>query len=353
MSIADNVILENTRLGTARTNLRTKLTNENVPWYTDDTIMDLARRIIFFKYDMSEYSSSYYSDDDLYVGQTIEVGVTGLPVAGIPLDVIINGNHYIYYSDSSGDVECGYVITEDDIGELTYSAYIGGKPICTNITITVHKWGFKDQYADNTNRYRIVKYPSDLEITLTTGEYDSNYDDDGMLITKTTSASSVGMLIPAYMVSPIDATEDGIHFKIKFVHKKTSNQGWGDCIALVNSDSLSNYRDTKILELGAYPAKKGVKYSNSDHTLRELSVTSGQLTLDSKWYTLEMYYDSGYLEAYIKDGSTNVFSYSGDISNSITFDEFYPAIMIYDQGGSMIFNNVVIEPWTHEVSNNG
>ena len=50
MSIADNVILENTRLGTARTNLRTKLTNENVPWYTDDTIMDLARRIIFFKY---------------------------------------------------------------------------------------------------------------------------------------------------------------------------------------------------------------------------------------------------------------------------------------------------------------
>lgn len=353
MSIASNVILENTRLGTVRTNLRTKLTNENVPWYSEDTIMDLARRIIFFKYDMSEYGSRYYTTDDLFVGQTLEVGAWGLPVADIPLDVIINGNHYIYYSDSSGNAECGYILTEDDIGELTYSAYLGGNAICTNITINVAKWGFKDRYADDTSRYRIVKYPSDLEIALSTYESDTEYTDDGMLITKSTSASSVGMLIPAYMTSPIDATEDGIHFKIKFVHKKTSNQGWGDAIALVNSDSLTNYRDTKILELGAYPGKKGVKYSNSDHVVRDISTTTGQLTLDSKWYTLEMYYDSGYLEAYIKDGNTNVFSYSGDISSSITFDEFYPAIMIYDQGGAMIFNNVVIEPWTHEVANNG
>ena len=33
-------------------------------------------------------------------------------------------------------------------------------------------------------------------------------------------------------------------------------KGWGDAIALVNSKSLSHYRDTKILELGAYPGNK-------------------------------------------------------------------------------------------------
>lgn len=132
------------------------------------------------------------------------------------------------------------------------------------------------------------------------------------------------------------------------VQKKTSNQGWGDAICLLNSKELSHARDTKILELGAYAAKKGVRYSTSDHVIRDISVTTGQLTLDSKWYTFEFYCDDGYLEATIKDGSNTVFSYTGDVSESITLDSYYPAFMIYDAGGSMIFNNILIEPWTYE-----
>ena len=130
--------------------------------------------------------------------------------------------------------------------------------------------------------------------------------------------------------------------------EKNKQSGWGDAICLLNSKELSHARDTKILELGAYAAKKGVRYSTSDHVIRDISVTTGQLTLDSKWYTFEFYYDGGCLEATIKDGSNTVFSYIGDVSESITLDSYYPAFMIYDAGGSMIFNNILIEAWTHE-----
>ncbi len=37
------------------------------------------------------------------------------------------------------------------------------------------------------------------------------------------------------------------------------------------SSKISHYRDTEILELGAYPYKKGLKYSNANQTINELS----------------------------------------------------------------------------------
>ena len=120
----------------------------------------------------------------------------------------------------------------------------------------------------------------------------------------------------------------------------------GDAIALINSKELSHYRDNKILELGAYSAKKGIKYSGTDHVVRDLDTTTGQLTLDSVWYTFELYYDNGYLKATITNGSSTVYSYEGDVSSKISLDTFYPAIMIYDYGGAMLFNNVLIEPWS-------
>ena len=160
------------------------------------------------------------------------------------------------------------------------------------------------------------------------------------------SSASV-MLIPKGM-EVFDVSKTGIHFSLDRVQKKNSNSGWGDAIALVNSKELNNYRDNKILELGAYPAKKGVKYSGTDHVVRDLNTVSGQLTLDSIWYSFEIYYDNGYLKATIKNGNITVYSYEGDVSSKISFDSFYPAIMIYDYGGAMIFNNVLIEPWRNE-----
>lgn len=117
---------------------------------------------------------------------------------------------------------------------------------------------------------------------------------------------------------------------------------------MVNSKSLSHYRDTKILELGAYAGKKGLRYSNSDHVVRDISVTSGQLSLDTVKYYFDLYYDNGYVEAKIRQGSSNVFSYSGTISDKITFDTFYPAIMIYEAGGHIQFESITVEQWTRE-----
>lgn len=36
------------------------------------------------------------------------------------------------------------------------------------------------------------------------------------------------------------------------------------------------------------------------------------------------------------------------ISDKITFDTFYPAVMIYEAGGHIQFSGITIEPWKHE-----
>ena len=59
MSIASNVIEENSRLGTVRTNLRNKLTRYDVYWYNSDTIATLARRIFFMQYPWWRISKSW------------------------------------------------------------------------------------------------------------------------------------------------------------------------------------------------------------------------------------------------------------------------------------------------------
>ena len=46
MSIASNVILENTRLGAVRTKLRNKLTEYNIWWDNSLTIFELAERLV-------------------------------------------------------------------------------------------------------------------------------------------------------------------------------------------------------------------------------------------------------------------------------------------------------------------
>ena len=172
--------------------------------------------------------------------------------------------------------------------------------------------------------------------------YTGNYD-----LSKQTTASSVVMAIPNVYSNGIGGT-NGIHMSVALRQKKDSNQGWGDAIALVNSESLSHYRDTKILELGAYPSKKGLKYSTSDHVVRDVNVSSGQLTLDSQLYYFDLYYDNGYVKATIRHQTTNDFTYEADISDKITFDTFYPAVMIYDAGGHIQWESMDVELWTHE-----
>lgn len=351
MSIASNVLAENEKLGTARTLLREKLTANGVPYKNSDSIFTLIRRWVFTGTDI-HVIFSYPNENESMSGNTGEAGATvytydsnddAVYLSGVPVDITIDGVSYTVLTDNDGEAKKSFTFGEP--GTTLTLSIAAGKSSVTE-TYTVKLFGMEEEYPEDS-MFDIVKYPSDIELTFESFASDPGYTGFGLLVSKPINSASAAFLIPKGTPA-INASESGIHFKCGMVQKKTSNSGWGDAICLLNSKNLSHARNTKILELGVYPGKKGVKYSNSDHVVRDVSVTTGQLTLDSKWYTFEFYFDDGYLEATIKDGSTTVFSYTGDVSSSISFDSYYPAFMIYDYGGSMIFNDVLIEPWTKE-----
>ena len=114
--------------------------------------------------------------------------------------------------------------------------------------------------------YDVIKYPASTSHSFSSYNYDSEYSKYGYLLSKEITSANAVMLIPKGM-GGYDSTEKGIHFSVQMVQKKNSNSGWGDAIALVNSKELTHYRDNKILELGAYNTKKGIKYSNTNETV--------------------------------------------------------------------------------------
>lgn len=338
MSIASNVILENTRLGTTRNKLRNKLTEYNIWWDNTLTIFELVERL------MMMFGLTILST----VKSTIiplggfEYSVT-LQDSGVPVDWWIDGVHSVVRTDSNGKSAVTIQYVQDATG--TVICKVGKKEVININYSCVPFVSFSDYAWDfNTSSYDIVKYPTSISHTFSISEVD--YSEVYNLAKEVTSASVV-MAIPKVYTNGIGGT-NGIHMEVALYQKKDSNQGWGDSIVLVNSKSLSHYRDTKILELGAYPSKKGLKYSTSDHVVRDLNVTTGQLTLDSQLYYFNLYYDNGYVKATIRADSTTVYSYEADISDKITFDTFYPAVMIYDAGGHIQFESIEVEPWTYE-----
>lgn len=346
MSIASNVIEENNRLGTARTLMRQKLTANSIYYSNSDSVIQLVRRWNLIYADISfntPSSGDIYPGAQVSVGATITDPSTDNPISGMPVTIVSGGQTYNVVSGNDGVATV--TLTVGEVGStFSGTVYAGKGSDSWSFEVPVFP-SFSDYAWDyNTGDYDIVKYPSDISHTFEVVEvsYSEYYN-----LTKATSVASVVMAIPKVYSNGIDAT-NGIHIEIGFIQKKDSNQGWGDAIALVNSKSLSHYRDTKILELGAYPGKKGLKYSTSDHVVRDVNVITGQLTLDSQMYYFDLYYDNGYVKATIRHGSTNDFTYEADISDKITFDTFYPAMMIYDAGGHIQWESVYIEPWTHE-----
>lgn len=347
MSIASNVIEINSRLATARTNLRNKLTQGGVDYKLTDDLFELLKR---WPLTYLRGSGYYYNDAELSPGNTTNiVQYLNGDVADVPVDFEVNGVRTTIYTNEDGDAIFPLTLP-DTPGTVNIKVYIKSQSTPDNqIDLDVKYFYFYDYWCSDTDKWEIVKYPSDLAINLSTYQWDGSWNDRGMKITKTITSSSCGLLIPNAIPSAgIDASKTGIKFTAKICPQSGSNSGFACGIALVNSKSLSHYRDTKILELGSYAGKKGLKYSNTDHVERDLNVTSGQLNLNSTWYTFELYYDNGYIEAYIKNGSTTVYSYSGTISDKITLDKFYPAMMVYDYGGQMIFNDILMEPWSSD-----
>ena len=340
MSIASNVILENTRLGTTRAKLRNKLTEYNIWWDNSLTIFELAERLMM----LFGIPISYTVVSDIITPGGFEYSVV-LEDAGVPIDWWIDGVHSTVRTDSNGVSAITVPYVQDATGTVVSKV---GRKTAIDINYTCVPFPSFNDYAWNYNiyDYDIVKYPSSISHTFDVVELGEEYIEVYNL-SKEVTASSVVMVIPKVYSNGIGGT-NGIHLQADLYQKKDSNQGWGDCIALVNSKSLSHYRDTKILELGAYPGKKGLKYSNSDHVVRDVNVTTGQLTLDSQDYYFDLYYDNGHVIATIRHENTVDFRYEGNISDKITFDTFYPAIMIYDAGGHVQFESISVEPWTYE-----
>ena len=340
MSIAINVILENTRLGATRTKLRNKLTEYNIWWDNSLTIFELAERLMM----MFGIPISHTVTSETITPGGFEYSVV-LEDAGVPVDWWIDGVHSTVRTDNNGVSAITVPYVQDATGTVVSKV---GRKTAIDINYKCVPFPSFNDYAWNYNiyDYDIVKYPSSISHTFNVVELGEEYIEVYNL-SKEVTASSVVMVIPKVYSNGIGGT-NGIHLQADLYQKKDSNQGWGDCIALVNSKSLSHYRDTKILELGAYPGKKGLKYSNSDHVVRDVNVTTGQLTLDSQDYYFDLYYDNGHVIATIRHENTVDFRYEGNISDKITFDTFYPAIMIYDAGGHVQFESISVEPWTYE-----
>ena len=271
-----------------------------------------------------------------------EYSVT-LEDAGVPVDWWVDGVHSVIRTDSSGKSAVNVQYVKDATG--TVICKVGRKEVINTNYACVPFMNFSDYAYDyNTEAYDIVKYPTGISHTFNVSEVNYN---EVYNLAKDVGSGSVVMAIPHVYNEGISG-DNGIHMEVDLYQKKDSNQGWGDTIALVSSKALTHYRDTKILELGAYAAKKGLRYSTSDHVVRDVNVTSGQLTLDTQRYYFNLWYDNGYVKATITTDGSTIFSYEADISDKITFDTFYPAIMIYEAGGHIQFESVTIEPWTHE-----
>lgn len=347
MSIASNVIEENNRLATARFLLREKLALNNVHYEDSDTIFELIARWANTNVDLI---IEYIHPNSCFAGNAVEFGAkitiydsnyNEIGVSGVPVTITINGSTYTVITDNNGIAKKSFTVGA--IGSTVESTVYAGTGSDSWSYEAISFYFSED--SKTADSYSVVKHPSSATLTSQSYEFDSGYNDYGAKISKEIASASAIYLIPTDLINGIDAKEYGIHMQAKIVVKYGSSSGWACGIGFMANKSLSHYRDTNILELGAYPGKKGLKYSTSDHIIRDLNVTSGQLTLNNTWYTFDLYYQNGNVKATIKNGSTTVYSYEG---TALTFETAYPFLTIYDYSGQMIFNNVTVEEWDGE-----
>lgn len=360
MSIASNVITTNTKLTVARTEIRNKLTQYGIYFWNDDDLFTLVRRA---QYLTGVYKGGGgYSHPEVfnYGDNKVEIGVSDANsdfLVGYPVDVVITINgvstHYMALSID------GYTKITVNIPTGTTQAvmemYAGDKQIMSD-TFNVYAFYYSrsDPFAEVMTTW---KYPSSTTITLTDYVWDPNYNERGMQISKGYGSSEAGYVIPTEMTNGIylgasyESEYQGIHFHAQIIPQQSSSSGWASGIALLTSNSLSHYRDNAILELGAYPGEKGIRYSGTDHVINNDYCSSGQLTLDSVWYDFDLYYrsDVGW-KGTISNNGTVVYSNTNtspplSVNRYLQTNRVYPVLMVYDYGGKGIFRDILIEPW--------
>ena len=353
MSIASNVITTNERLTVIRDELREILTHHGIVYYSDDDVFTLARRAWFLIYPTNGSCGGSYSDCtvqgkplDLKVDQQSDNDEDIHDGAVADFFISVNGGDEIHVKGvfENGSAGCPY-IAENNGDNISVRALVNEvEGITTEMEVIPFK--YEDSYEVTMDDYTLIKYPSSANITVSeVDEFSSDYDYvNGVEVSKTYGTAQAAYMIPTGLTDGIDLTETGIHFSAIVSPMYSSASGWASGICLLSSKDLTHYRDTTILELGAYPGKKGLKYSGTNHTITEINTTAGQLKINGT-FKFDLYYDNGYVKATITDqyGSTTYYSYE---SSSISImNKVFPAFMIYDYGGKIRFRETEIEPW--------
>ena len=360
MSIASNVIDTNTKLTTIRNNLKTLLENHGIVYYNTDDIFTLARRAWFLIYPTNGGQSGSYSTE-ASVGQPINFKVSmesdddnNLPDGSVAdFFISVNGGAEIHLIGKSlnGYASCQYI--PENSGDTLHVRGMVNDWTAMEADIDVFAFRYQDSWQVSLDDYTLVKYPTSATVNVNeVDEFNNDYDyANGIEVSKTYGASQAGYMIPTSLIDGIDLSDTGIHFQAIVSPMYSSSSGWDCGICLLNSKTLSHYRDNKILELGAYPGKKGLQYSGTNHTITEINRTSGQLTINGA-FKFDLLYDGSYVKATIEHpwNGTVYYSYeSSSLPSAIAnMDTVFPAFMIYDYGGKIRFRETLIEPWTYE-----
>jgi hypothetical protein len=128
VSIASNVILENTRLGAVRTKLRNKLTEYNIWWDNTLTIFELAERLMLM---FGVAIVSTVKSNTITPGG-FEYSVT-LQDSGVPVDWWINGVHSVVRTDSNGKSSITVAYVQDATGTVVSKV---GRKVAIDISYT-------------------------------------------------------------------------------------------------------------------------------------------------------------------------------------------------------------------------
>ena len=360
MSIASNVIDANTKLAIIRNNLKILLENHGIVYYSSDDIFTLARRAWFLIYPTNGSQGGGYSTEAV-AGEPINFNVTmkddndnNLP-DGCVADffISVNGGEEIHILGKSvnGEANCEY--THENSGDTLHIRAMVNDCIGVETDMEVYAFRYQDEWQVSPDNYTLVKYPTSATVNVNeVDKFNNDYDyANGIEVSKTYGSPQAAYMIPTSLIDGIDLSDTGIHFSAIVSPMYSSSSGWACGICLLNSKTLTHYRDNKILELGAYPGKKGLQYSGTNHTITEINTTSGQLTINGA-FKFDLYYDGIYVKATIEHywNGTGYYSYeSSSLPQAIAnMDTVFPAFMIYDYGGKIRFREALIEPWSKD-----
>ena len=184
MSIASDVISENTRLASLRDSLRELLTEHGIVYYSDDDIFTLARRVWFLIHPTNSNSGCSY-EDYATVGNPIDFDINqrsdddnDLPDGSVAdFFISVNGEDEIHLTGlfSNGNASCPYV--PENAGDILTVKGVVNDFLGASAEMEVLPFKYRDDYEVKSDAYALVKYPSSANVSVNVvDELNGDYD---------------------------------------------------------------------------------------------------------------------------------------------------------------------------------